>query len=108
MSLVPQARKRDKITPESTLLKNKSSIEYTFVRIVDRPDRKRDKIIPESTLLKNKSSIEYTFVRIVDRPDRKRGKLPPDRRDFKFQFNEHERPHDRSKIFSCLEGLKRD
>jgi hypothetical protein len=67
-----------------------------------------DKIIPESTLLKNESSIEYTFVRTVDRPDRKMGKLPPDIRDFKFQFNEHERPQDRSTIFSCLEALKRD
>jgi hypothetical protein len=35
------------------------------------------------------------------------GKLPPDRRDFKFQFNERERPQDLSAIFSFLEGLKR-
>ena len=78
---------------------------FFFVSLVPQT-RKRDKIIPESTLLKNGSSIEYTFVRTVDRPDRKRGKLPLDRRDFKFQFNEHERPQDLSTIFSCLEGLK--
>jgi hypothetical protein len=36
------------------------------------------------------------------------GKLPSDRRDFKFQFNERERPQDHLKIFSYLEGLKRD
>jgi len=66
-----------------------------------------NKIIPEDTLLKNGNSIEYSFVRTVDRLDRKRGKLPLDRRDFKFQFNEHERPQDRSTIFSCLEDLKR-
>jgi hypothetical protein len=30
-----------KMIPESTLLENRSSIEYTFVRTVDRPDRKR-------------------------------------------------------------------
>ena len=41
VSLVPQAQKRDKIIPESTLLKNGSSIEYTIIRTVDRPDRKR-------------------------------------------------------------------
>ena len=40
VNLVPQARKRNKIIPESTLLKNGNSIEYMFVRIVDRPDRK--------------------------------------------------------------------
>jgi hypothetical protein len=38
VSLVPRARKRDKIIPKSTLLKNGSSIEYTFVRTGDRPD----------------------------------------------------------------------
>jgi hypothetical protein len=27
------------------------------------------------------------------------GELLPDRRDFKFQFNERERPQDRSEIF---------
>jgi hypothetical protein len=64
-------------------------------------------MIPEGTLPENWSSLEYTFVRTVDRPDQKRGKLPSDKRDFKFQFNERERPQDRSTIFSCLEGLKR-
>ena len=47
MSLVPQAQKRDKIIPEDTLLKNRNSIEYTFVRTVDRPDRKRGKLPPD-------------------------------------------------------------
>jgi hypothetical protein len=69
--------------------------------------QKRNKILPEDTLIKNGHSIEYSFVRTVDHPDRKRGKLPSDRRDFKFQFNEHERSQDHSEIFSCLEGLKR-
>jgi hypothetical protein len=78
-----------------------------FVSLVPQA-RKRNKIIPEDTLLKNWNSIEYSFVHTVDRPDRKRGKLPSDGRDFKFQFNEHERSQDRSAIFSCLEGLKRD
>jgi hypothetical protein len=77
-----------------------------FVNLISHA-RKRVKIMLENTLLENRSSLEYTFVRIVDRLDRKRGKLPPDRRDFNFQFNEHERPQDRLTIFSCLEGLKR-
>jgi hypothetical protein len=38
VNLVPQARKRNKILPEDTLLKNWNSIEYTFVRTVDHPD----------------------------------------------------------------------
>jgi hypothetical protein len=63
--------------------------------------------MPEDTLLNNGNSIERSFIRTVDHPDRKRGKLPPDKRDFKFQFNEHDGSQDRSAIFSCLEGLKR-
>jgi hypothetical protein len=53
------------------------------------------------------NSIEYSFVRTVDCLDQKRGKILSDRRDFKFQINEHERSQDRSTIFSFLEGLKR-
>jgi hypothetical protein len=44
VNLVPQARKRNKILPEDTLLQNGNSIEYSFVRIVDHLDRKRGKL----------------------------------------------------------------
>jgi hypothetical protein len=36
VNLVPQARKWNTIIPEDTLLKNRNSIEYSFVRTVDR------------------------------------------------------------------------
>jgi hypothetical protein len=54
-SLTMDSRKRDKIIPESTLLKNGSSIEYTFVRTVDRPDRKRGKLSP------NRCDFKFQF-----------------------------------------------
>ena len=44
INLVPQARKRNTIIPEDTLLKNRNLIEYSFVRTVGRPDRKRGKL----------------------------------------------------------------
>jgi hypothetical protein len=37
----------NKIIPEDTLLKNGNSIEYSFVRTVDHPDRKRGKLPPD-------------------------------------------------------------
>jgi hypothetical protein len=37
----------NKIIPEDTLLKNGNSIEYTFVRTVDRLDQKRGKLLPD-------------------------------------------------------------
>jgi hypothetical protein len=37
----------NKIVPEDTLLKNGNSIEYTFVRTVDRLDRRRGKLPPD-------------------------------------------------------------
>jgi hypothetical protein len=47
VDLVPQARKRNKNIPEDTLLKNQNSIERSFIRTVDRPDRKRGKLPPD-------------------------------------------------------------
>ena len=47
VNLVPRARKKNKIIPEDTLLKNGNSIEYSFVCTVDRPDRKRGKLQPD-------------------------------------------------------------
>jgi hypothetical protein len=43
----PSGPKRNKIIPEDTLLKNRNSIERSFVRAVDRPDRKRGKLPPD-------------------------------------------------------------
>jgi hypothetical protein len=37
----------NKVIHEDTLLKNENSIEYTFVRTVDRLDRKRGKLPPD-------------------------------------------------------------
>jgi hypothetical protein len=43
----PSGPKRNKIIPEDTLLKNGDSIECSFIRTVDRPDRKRGKLPPD-------------------------------------------------------------
>jgi hypothetical protein len=45
----------NKIIPEDTLLKNRNSIEYSFVRIVDHPDRKRGKLPP------NRRDFKFQF-----------------------------------------------